>query len=247
MERKILDELMGFEGTAGIIIQERDSEEKIAYNESESFPAASIIKLYILWVLNKYVKEGKANYEERIPLGDEEKVGGFGILKFMDADLTPTVKDLATLMVCLSDNTATNILIDYLGILNINNEIQKAGFEDTFLTRKMMDENAMKKGRENYTSPRDTHRIIQYLTAEKLTRDMLKGQMCNSKLPLYFFRQVEMAHKTGDIVGCEHDAGRIYFKNKEVDVIVLTKNLVNNKDGVMLHNNIGEIVYRNFV
>lgn len=117
MEKRIREIISENSGVTGVLL--RDSVGKtITINEEVVFPSASLIKLFILMTLNK------EDYNKKIELKKEDKVGGCGILKVMGDGLSLTVKDIAYLMICLSDNTATNILIDYIGMDKINSCIK---------------------------------------------------------------------------------------------------------------------------
>ena len=121
MEKRIREIISENSGVTGVLL--RDSVGKtITINEEVVFPSASLIKLFILMTLNK------EDYNKKIELKKEDKVGGCGILKVMGDGLSLTVKDIAYLMICLSDNTATNILIDYIGMDKINSCIKEKGF-----------------------------------------------------------------------------------------------------------------------
>ena len=124
------------------------------------------------------------------------------------------------------------------------NFIEKKGYYDTQLQRKMYDSIAKERGLDNFTSAQDTLKVLENLCGNEIALYMLKNQLCNSKIPLYFFRKVEVAHKTGDLTNIEHDAGRIFFKNNFVDLIILTEG--ENKEAVLLNNRLGEYIYENF-
>jgi beta-lactamase class A len=234
-------------GKSAIIIRDRKTNEFIVkYNENEIFGAASIIKLFILWVLVKKIEIKKINWDERINIVENIKVSGFGVLKSCDSNLKPTIKDLATLMIIVSDNTATNLLIDKIGIDEISKELKNEGFEKTILGRKMYDLNAKKQGFDNYTNAHEVLLILEKLIENETTVEILKLQRCNNKIPLYFSGKVPFAHKTGDLPSLEHDAGCIFFKDRIIDIIVLTKELENNKDGIIFNNIIGDIIYNYF-
>lgn len=240
MENKIKDILSQYKGIFGVIIKDSFGN-RVAINEDEIFPSASIIKLFIL---NRLAKE---DYDKTIKLTEEVKVGGCGVLKSLKNGLTLTIKDLAYLMICLSDNTATNLLINYVGMENINRYSKENGYLHTILGRKMMDIEAKKSGRDNFTSPKDVERILDVLCNDKDCLDMLKNQACNNKLPLYMPEEAELAHKTGELKSIEHDVGRLYFEKGWVDIIVLTKELFENTDGKKVNNEIGKIVYDYYV
>lgn len=253
MVDKIKEEIDGFKGTCGVIIKNENTGDCLQYNEEVVFPAASIIKLSILLELFKRIEKGEFNLEERIVLKESDKVGGFGVLKELDCDVNLTIKDLATLMIILSDNVGTNKLIDILDMGSINNTVKELGMKDTVLGRKMMDGEAKKRGLDNYTSAKDTLTILEaYLNSSKFIElnaknretiiDILKKQQCNNKLPLLMPNNISFGHKTGDLPGVEHDAGILFSKIGDIIIIVLTKDLENNAYGVQFNNNIGKIV-----
>jgi beta-lactamase class A len=99
---------------------------------------ASVIKLAILYHAMAEIRDGKARWDEPITLHPHEAVNGSGILTFFDAPLTLTLKDVLTMMVIVSDNTATNLAIDRFGIDPINARVQALGLENTHLYKKVM-------------------------------------------------------------------------------------------------------------
>jgi len=100
---------------AGIAISQIESGTRIEINGDLSFPMASVFKIPILATAGQQIAEGKLNLDTRITLNAEDKSAGSGILPFFDAGLNPTVRDLLTLMIIISDNTATDMVVDLLG------------------------------------------------------------------------------------------------------------------------------------
>lgn len=237
MKEKIQKIVSKYSGVVGIIIKNKDGE-KIKINGEVIFPSASLIKLFIAYVIEKNL------YNEKIRIIDEVKVGGCGVLKNLTSNLELTIRDLIALMMCFSDNTATNILIDYLGKDKINKKIKELGFKNTVLGRKMMDNLAKLRGEDNYTTPSDVERVLDYLCADIDILKMLENQGYNNKINLYFSREekYKFVHKTGELKNVEHDAGRLYFDNDWIDIIIMTKELLSNADGVMINNLIGKMV-----
>ncbi|MGC9197639.1 MAG: serine hydrolase [Acidobacteriaceae bacterium] len=101
-------------------------------------PTASVIKLSILYHAMVQIREGKARWDEPITLHPHEAVNGSGILLFLDTPITLTLKDVLTMMVIVSDNTATNLAIDRFGIDPVNARLQALGLENTHLYKKVM-------------------------------------------------------------------------------------------------------------
>jgi beta-lactamase class A len=239
IEKKIKEIINKYTGTVGIVL--RDSKgNSININENIIFPSASIIKLFILGALNK------DDYNKPIILKKDDKVGGCGVLKVMNDGIMLKIRDIAYLMITLSDNTATNMLIDYIGMDKINEYINKNGYKGTILGRKMMDTKAREAGRDNFTAPGDVYRILQVLFEDEIATDMLKNQASTNKLPLYIANEVVIAHKTGELLYIEHDVGRMFIKNDYVDIIILTKDLSKNEDGIRINSEIGKLIFDNY-
>lgn len=250
---KIKEEIDKFKGVCGVVIKNENTKEYYAYNEEIVFPSASIIKLSILLELFKRIEKGEFNLEDSVTIREEDKTGGFGVLKELDCNVNLTIKDIATLMIILSDNVATNKLINILNMESINSTAKELGMKSTILGRKMMDGDAKKRGLDNYTSPKDTLTILEaYLNPSKVIElspenretilDILKKQQCNNKLPFLMPKNVSFAHKTGELPGVEHDAGILFSQAGTIVIVVLTKDLEDNAHGVQFNNSIGKIV-----
>lgn len=232
--KKIID---NFSGTVGVVVKYKTGEE-ILINESIVFPSASLIKLFIAFAIDQNI------YEKKIGIKNEFKVGGCGVLKNLNTPLELSIRDLIALMLSFSDNTATNILIDYLGKENINQKIKFAGFKNTILGRMMLDNEAKERGEDNYTTPKDVEKVLDILCKNEEIVNILKNQGYNNKINIYFTRdeRIKFAHKTGELKGIEHDAGRAYFNDEWVDIVVMTKDLVNNGEGIKVNNLLGELI-----
>ena len=100
---------------AGIAVTHVESGEQVEINGSRLFPMASVFKIPILATAGQQLAAGKFKLDDRITLNDEDKSAGSGILPFFEAGVQPTRRDLLTLMIIISDNTATDINIDLLG------------------------------------------------------------------------------------------------------------------------------------
>jgi beta-lactamase class A len=98
---------------------------------------ASVIKLTILFEAMEQVREGKAHWDDKITLQPGDAVSGSGILLFLDAPQTLTLKDVLTLMIVMSDNTATNLAIDRIGLDAVNARAEWMGLKDTHLYKKI--------------------------------------------------------------------------------------------------------------
>lgn len=98
---------------------------------------ASVIKLAILYEVMVEVREGKARWDEKITMPEKYAVGGSGFLQFFDTPMVLTLKDVMSLMVIVSDNTATDLMIDRLGVKAVNERLAKLGLKDTWLYKRI--------------------------------------------------------------------------------------------------------------
>lgn len=218
-------------GTVGLVIEDLTTGERLEWSPETQFLAASIIKIPILVEGLRQAEEGTVRLDQMVPVPDDAKVGGFGILKELTSVTSISLLDLLTLMIIVSDNTATNLCIDVLGVESINRTIASLGLTGTQLQRKMMDYEARDRGLENFTTPADVARLLrliatrQILTPEAcdLALDIMARQQVRDRLPLYLPDDMRVAHKTGELSGVRHDAGVIFFESDPVIVVALTQ------------------------
>ena len=100
---------------AGVAVWHIESGARLDVNGDAPYPMASTFKIPILATACKQLAEGAISLDGRVPLADVDKSMGSGILPYFESGLQPTVRDLLTLMIIISDNTATDIMVDYLG------------------------------------------------------------------------------------------------------------------------------------
>jgi beta-lactamase class A len=111
--------------------------DSVAVDADKPVQTASVIKLAILYEAMVAVREGRANWEEPITLKPGDTVGGSGMLHFFDTPLQLTLKDVLSMMVIVSDNTATNLAIDRFGIDAVNARMERLGLKNTHLYKKV--------------------------------------------------------------------------------------------------------------
>lgn len=129
--------IAGFSGKVGLSAKNLDTGEQILVNEDQVFATASSAKIWMLVELFRQVEEEKVALANRIPLREENRVLGLGILRDLEPGVEFTLRDLATLMITVSDNTATNMLIDLLGIDNIRRTMSDLGLKNSRLNNKI--------------------------------------------------------------------------------------------------------------
>lgn len=181
--------------------------------------AASVIKLTIMVEAFRQRREGIIDFAEPVTIRREDKLPSCGALTYLHDGVTVTLGDLVTLMIILSDNTATNLLIDKLGMENINRTIAAHGWTNTHLNRKLFQPELAKQGVENYVSARDMGSLLEGLLAGRIISpedsvemlDILRKQRLNGKIPFFLHSHgIACAHKTGEDDGITHDVGIIF-------------------------------------
>jgi beta-lactamase class A len=138
LEQQLTDQAKTHHGRVALFATQLNTGKTVGIDPDEPVQTASTIKLTILFEAMEQVRAGKAHWDDKITLAPGDGVGGSGILGQLDAPLDLTLRDVLHLMVVLSDNTATNLAIDRLGIDNINARIAWMGLKDTHLYKKVM-------------------------------------------------------------------------------------------------------------
>ncbi|NJO12734.1 MAG: serine hydrolase [Gammaproteobacteria bacterium] len=160
----------------------------------------------------------------------KDAVGGEGVVQSMTPGVTRlTNRDLAALVVTLSDNTATNVLIDRVGMDAVNAWLSGSGLKHTRLRRHMMDVSAAREGRENTATPRELvsllqaihdGRALQQATADELLK--LLGARKESYIPRLLPSELLIANKPGNLDGVRNDAGIVFVPGRPFAIAVMT-------------------------
>lgn len=223
MRESILSRLAQLPGKIGFYYKNLDTGEEIAWHENEPMMAASVIKLFILAEAYRQMAAGLLDKDCLVTVQKEKCVPSCGALTYMHDGLQVTIEDLYTLMIILSDNSATNYMIDILGEDAINEGIRSLGFTATVLNRKMYDKEKSDRGIQNYITAAEVGSLLEQMARGTLissgaSGDMvriLKDQRLNGKIPFYIHTipdHADIAHKTGEDTGITHDAGIIFTR-----------------------------------
>lgn len=140
-QRRVEDLIGGIDGVVGVAARDLASGAEVAVNADEPFPTASVMKVPILFELYRQAEAGQVDLDRRVPYGAAHKVPGSGVLQDLAYGLAPTVKDLATLMITVSDNTATDMVLDLVGFAPLNDTLGRLGLARTaipFSTRGLL-------------------------------------------------------------------------------------------------------------
>jgi beta-lactamase class A len=228
-EQRLREIAARIDGVAGYAILDLTSGDRIGHLEDAVFPTASTIKLAVVYELFKQVEARRIRLDDMLTLDRAQAVGGSGILFHLG---TPTLslRDYATLMVTLSDNTATNVLIDRLGMDAINARMQALGLAATKLRRHMMDAAAARRGDENVSTPAEIVRLLQAINKEPDAVALLQKPK-ESRLRNGLPPEIDTADKPGELEGVRVDAGIVFEKNRPYVMCVMTTYLKNDAEG----------------
>ncbi|WP_251554465.1 serine hydrolase [Neobacillus muris] len=245
---KIAEELKSFKGRIGLAIE--IGNERIDHHSEEVFSSASVIKIPILIETLRQSDAGTLNLNNLVSI--ENRTGGSGVLQILSSDARLSILDLMALMITVSDNTATNMLIDRLGIVSINSTIKKLGLTKTALQRKMMDFGAKELGIDNVTTAGDMIQCLKAINeksmlsekSRNLALNIMHAQQFQDKIPaLMDLDKIYVANKTGGLPMVENDCAILRYKNKKAYAAILTNEL---EDAFMARqaiSRIGKFVY----
>lgn len=219
----------GYLGRVGLLICDLDGKELYALNPSQPFPAASTIKVPLLVQMLALAQAGQLDLTERVVMQAADRVRGAGVLHELEGGLALTWRDLLTLMIVVSDNTATNMVIERLGTAQVNTWLGAHGLTETRLVGKLQlppeqQNEAQRRGERNQTSARDQVRLLlglaqgQWLdqTHTALALDILGRQHLRDLLGRHLPRREDgealfrLASKSGELLGVHHDVGLLH-------------------------------------
>jgi beta-lactamase class A len=237
LERNIARIADEFPGVMGIAVKDLSSGDELLVNADEIFPIASSIKVAILIEFFKKVEKGAIKPSELLTFRREQRVSGSGVLKELGEEtVTMSLLDYATLMITVSDNSATNICIDLVGMEEINETLAQLGLKTTRLVRRMMDLDGLIAGRENISTPREMVQLMDALHGKRglspwvceRTLEMLKKPkegilegVIRNAVP----DNISVADKSGWVEGAACDVGIVYLPKRPYAAAIMAKHI----------------------
>lgn len=245
LQDRILEIDNKLDGVMGVAIRDLTSGETYLLHGDDIFPQASSIKITVLAELYAQEQRGRRGQQSVARLNDLYTVRKEDLVpdSFIMLGLTPGVtrvtnRDLATMMIAVSDNSATNVLIDHVGMQNVERMLSSLGLKNTHLQRKMMDIEAARQGRENISTPREMMTLLEALYENKLfdkeiTADFFKvlSTPKDSSIPKLLPSDLVIANKPGELEAVRNDSGIVFVPNRPFDICVMTTYLHDERAG----------------
>lgn len=239
LKKRIEAELMSYDGLMGIYLNDLRGTE-LCLHADEPFETASCCKMFILAALFDAVERGEKSLSELLTFEERHIIDGSGVLCSLEVGTRLSVLNTATLMIIVSDNIATNMLIEYLGLSSINAFIRREGFADSILHNPI---DFAKYDKLGTSTPRDYGRLFQgiaegTLVSSEASRQMLEiceKQHYNSMLtgclpPCYLDpdnyeeQVISFASKSGSMDACRNDGGIVSTPYGRYVIVLFNKN-----------------------
>lgn len=242
-------------GQLSVAIEDLDTGEEYLNQPDEVMYAASVIKIPIMVAVFDEVNKGRLRLDERIAVQAEDMVTGSGSLQYLTPGIELSIIDLVTLMIIESDNTATNVLIERLGLDTIQYSMQEWGLTACQLHHKLQIIPAEPHPQRNAITAREMTillgqmargKVVSYKACLKMI-EIMKWQVFNDGIPSLLpddnglvgsMPTWEFAHKTGWVTGIAHDVGILYLQGRTFAVSACAKGFT---DKAGIHHSMGEL------
>jgi beta-lactamase class A len=238
LEERLAPLAKAHHGKVAIAVKHLRTGETYFLNADEPMPTASLIKLAVMIEVYQQAAEGKVKLTDRVTLRQEDMVPGSGVLtNHFSPGLTFPLHDAVSLMIGVSDNTATNLVLDKIGIASTAHRMEAWGFPNTKINAKSFKGSTTsvfpdrtKRFGLGSTTARDMIGLLEKLhegtaVSPEASKELLKLLLkCddNLKFPRFLPESVKIAHKTGSVSDARTDAGILTWPAGPVALCVLT-------------------------
>lgn len=223
LEKTVQSQLSGSEGMYTIVVKNLKTGESYSYNQEEIFETASLYKLWIMAVTFKQIEEGRLKetqvmHDDIAKLNDKFDIATESAEK-TEGEITLSIDDALAKMITLSDNYAALLLSSRVRLSNVSRFLKEEGFKNSNI------------GTPPKTTAQDIASFFEKLYKGEIVSasssaamvEILKRQQINDRLPKYLPKDIEVAHKTGELGGFKHDAGIIFSSKGDYILVVFSK------------------------
>ena len=264
LEDEIINKFENFDGEFAIAYKDLSSDNQILYNEKVNFHAASTMKTPLMIEVFNQINEDKFNLYDSILIINQFKSivddSFFSLSDIEDSEKDlyehlgkkKSIYSLVFDMITVSSNFATNLIIDYVGVENVNNTMRKIGANDINVLRGVEDIKAFEKGLNNTTTAYDLMiifeklaegEIIDKFNSEKMI-EILLNQKYKDKIGLYLPKNIRIASKDGIISSAVHDSGIVFLPDgRKYILVILSKNLNDIENASKLIAEVSKLIY----
>jgi beta-lactamase class A len=188
---------------------------EMAWNGAHRYRAASTIKIAVMLEIFRQIERDQLTHDDIVTLTDGDKSPGSGVLLHLHDGLDLTVDDLLYLMISISDNTATNLLIDLAGLDGINATLDELGLTTSRMNRRMLGRTPREDEPENWIVPAEMARLMHLIVTDRAAspasclamRDLLAKQQCQTRISRYLPEGTVWGSKTGSLPDVVNDVG----------------------------------------
>lgn len=241
-----------YRGRVGIYIKDLGTGKTWDYNADRLFPSASLIKVPIMAAVCEKIKLGEITLDTQIKLTRHERVGGSGSLKWVRDGTSLSVMEIIYKMITESDNTATKMLIDHVGMPYLDSAFKNLGLVRTNITPEGMSLSSGRVQRENFTTAREMASLMERIYSGQLVSkessefmlDVLKHNKSRSRLRKGLPLGWEIGHKTGLLRKNCHDVGIVFSPRGDYVIAVLTSEAPNYTEAKNFISKVAKLTYK---
>lgn len=246
LRRAVERVVSGFRGVVGVSVRNLATGEGLSMRGDEKFPSASLIKVPILVALLEEVERGRIHPDERAGMIARDRVGGSGVLRHLGPGIDASIEDLAWLMITLSDNTATNLLLDKLDIATVGAKMEALGLPQSKVHSKTfrrhtsiaMDSSVLYGF--GVATPDEMVELFTMLhegravspAQDSVAMRMLFANQDGTMMVRWLPGRTRVAHKTGSVDRTRNDCGIMYTPSAPIALCVMTRDNEDTSYGV---------------
>ncbi len=237
-------------GSVSVSVRNISNAFDISFNEGIRMGSASTIKVPIIVEAMRQARDGRLSLDAEYSVSAEKRCAGSGVITHLHEGLVLTLKDLLTLMIITSDNTATNMCIDIVGMDRVNAMLGEFGYQGTALNRRMYDWDALSQGRDNWIVAEEITDLLARIALgeavgdgyDKLILDIMHKQLYSDVLGMFLPEGV-LANKTGSVNQFVHDCGVVTTPEFSYAIAVLTADVPSAGEARLTIGRISKVIF----